>query len=132
MTKGYTLVETLIAAAILTIAVLTAAFSIVNLQELSALAREKEMAMSDANRVLEAMRDTANNSLVNLRSTNWTTWATDNVINPKGANELRLDQENVAVTVGNGNPAAVTLVLNWNHKQRPYAYRVMTLMTDRG
>ena len=132
MTKGYTLIETLIAAFVLTIAVLTTAFSILNLQELSALAREKETALSDANRVLEAMRDTANNSLATLRSTDWNAWLVNNVLNPKGTNELRLDQENVAVNIGTSNPASVTVLLNWNHKQRPYSFRVMTLMTDRG
>ena len=130
--KGFTLVETLVAAVVLVIAILTTAFSILKLQDLSTLAREKEIAMTDANRVLEAMRDTANNSLITLRSTDWTAWATNNVVNPKGINELRLDQENVLVNTGAGNPASVSLVLNWNHKQRPYTFRVMTLMTDRG
>ena len=131
MTKGFTLIETLIAAFVLTIAVLTTAFSVLNLQDLSALAREKETAMNDASRVLEAMRDTADNSLATLRSTDWSAWMTNNVMNVKAQNELRLDQENVVVNVGNGNPASVTFVLNWNHKQRSYSYRVMTLMTDR-
>ena len=130
--KGFSLIETAVAAVVLAIAILTTAFSIMNLQDLSALAREKEMAMIDANHVLEAMRDTANNSLITLRNTDWTTWAVNNVVNPKGANELRLDQEAVTANIGNGNPASVTLLLNWNHKQRPYTFRVITLMTDRG
>ncbi len=130
--SAFTLIETLIAAAVLAIAILTMSFSIVNLQDLSALTAEKETAMTDAARILEAMRDTSNNSIATLRSTDWTAWATNNVVNPKGTNELRLDQENVVVAVGNGNPASVTLTLNWNHKQRPYTFRVMTLMTDRG
>ena len=129
--KGFSLIETIVAAVVLAIAILTTAFSIMNLQDLSVLAREKEMAMTDANRVLEAMRDTADNSLVTLRNTDWTAWTTNNVINLKGANELRLDQEAVTANIGNGNPATLTLLLNWNHKQRPYTFRVITLMTDR-
>lgn len=122
----------MIAASILAIELLAAVFSVLNLQDLSGLAREKEVAIADANQVLEAMRDTANTSLATLKTTNWTTWANTNVIATKGANELALGQESVATTVGAGDPAQVTLTLSWTHRQRAYSYRVMTLMTDRG
>lgn len=130
--KGYTLIDILIALAVVVIGVLATAFSMANVHELMTLAREKEIAMNDANRVLEAMRQTADNSLTTLQSTNWNSWLTTNVVNLKAQDELLLDQETANVTVGNGNPMAVTLILSWNHKQRPYSYRVMTLMTDRG
>lgn len=129
--SGYTLIEIMIAACVLALAILTTAFSITNLQNLGELARQKEIAVNDANHVLETMRQTADNSLTSLRSTDWSTWLTNNVINLKTQNELRLDQETMTVTVGNADPAAVSLVLNWNHKQRTYSYRVRTLMTNR-
>lgn len=124
--------EVAVAASVLAVAILTAAASIVNLQDLSALAREKEMAVNDANRLLEAMRDAANDSLANLRNTDWSVWAVNNVISVKGTNELVLDQENAAVAIGDGNPAPVTLTLSWLHRQRLQRHQILSLMTDRG
>lgn len=129
--RGFGLIELVVALGILMIAILTAAFSIMNLQDMSELSKEKLVALTDANRVLEAMRNSANISTTNLQSTNWTTWATVNVMNTKTANETLLDQENITAIVGNGNPALVTLTVTWNHRQRPYTYQVVTLMTDR-
>ena len=129
---GLGLIELIIAIGVLAIGILTASFCIFSLQDLGELAREKESAVADANRVLEAMRDSANNSVAALRSANWTTWATNNVISSKGSSELVLNQENVTVTMGSGNPVPITLILSWQHKQRPHAYRIVTLMTDRG
>lgn len=129
--RGFALVELAVAIGILMIAILTAAFSIMNLQDMSGLSGEKLVALTDANRVLEAMRDSANISTVNLQTTDWTTWATLNVINTKTLNETILNQENITATMGNGNPALVTLTVTWNHRQRPYTYQVVTLMTDR-
>lgn len=129
--RGFGLIEVMVATGILCFAILATIFSILSLQNLGELSKEKVAAVTDANRVLEAMRDTANTSLDNVRSTNWTDWAATNVVTPKGTNDIRLDQENVVAVVGGGNPAPVTLILNWNHRQRPYAYTTMTLMTDR-
>lgn len=129
--KGFTLVELAVGAVVLTIAILTTAFSILNLQGLSELSKEKVIAVADANRVLEAMRDTANTSVSALQSTNWTTWAATNVVGTKGSNEVQLPQETVTAVIASGNPAQVTLTLSWNHKQRTYSYQVITLMTDR-
>ena len=129
--RGFTLIELAIAVAVLVIAILTAVLSLLKLQDLSELSKEKVVALTDANRVLEAMRDTANASVLNLQNTNWTTWAATNVINTKGTNEPRLDQETVTVTVGAGNPVSVTFVLTWNHRRRSVSFRVVTLMTDR-
>jgi prepilin-type N-terminal cleavage/methylation domain-containing protein len=132
-TKGVTLVEMVMAISILGIAILTVGFSILNLQDLSELSREKVTAAADAVRVLEAMRDAANLSTANLQGTDWTVWANTQVVATKGADEIQLDQENVTVTYGggSGNPVSLTLTVNWQHKQRPYAYQVVTRMTDR-
>lgn len=130
--NGFSLIELTIAIGVLVIGILTAAFCIYSLQGLGELAQEKEMAVADANRVLEAMRDSANDSIATLRNTNWTTWATNNVISTKGASELALDQENVSVSMDGGNPVPITLILSWRHKRQPYTYRIVTLMTDRG
>ena len=131
--KAFTIIELLIAAGVLVIAILTTAFCVLNLSDMNELSREKTIALADADRVLESMRDTANNSLASLRTTDWTVWAAANVINTKGANEIRLDQENAAVAFASptDNPAQLTLTLNWSHKGRPYSYQVTTLLTDR-
>jgi len=130
--KGFGLIELAVAATVLVTAILTTAFSLLNIQNLGELSREKVIAVQDANRVLEAMRDTADASLSSLQSTNWTTWATTNVVNVKGTNEIWLDQENVTAAFGGTNPVQVNLTLNWRHRQRTFSYRVLTLMTDRG
>lgn len=129
--RGFTLIELAIASAVLIIAMLTAAFSLLNLQDLSELSREKVTALTDANRVLEAMRNAVNDSVTDLQSTNWTTWAANNVVNTKGPNEIVLNQETINVTLGNGNPVPMTLTVTWNHRQRPYTFQVITLMTER-
>ena len=130
-TRGFGLPEVLVAASILTIAILTAAFSIYNLQDLGELSKEKLTAVADANRVLEAMRDATDTSLNNLRNTDWSAWTTTNVMNTKGPNEVQLNGETLTAVIGAGNPAQVTLTLTWNHRQRAYQYVVVTLMTDR-
>ena len=131
--KGFTLTEVVIAIGVLAIAILTTVFSIINLQDLNELSREKVAAVTDAVRVLEAMRDQANLSPANLQSTNWTTWANTNVIAAKGGNEVHLNQENVtaAFPAGTANPVTLTLTVHWQHKQRSYSYPVVTQMTDR-
>ena len=53
---------------------------------------------------LEAMRDQANTSLTNLRNTDWVAWANTNVLGQRGADEIRLDQEAVAVTLTGTDP----------------------------
>ncbi|MBI2166960.1 MAG: prepilin-type N-terminal cleavage/methylation domain-containing protein [Candidatus Omnitrophica bacterium] len=129
--QGFTLVELMVAAALLGIALLTTAASLLNLQDVSDLAREKIVVTSDANRILEAMRDQANTSLTNLRNTDWVAWANTNVLGQRGANEIRLDQEAVAVTLTGTDPVQVTLDINWSHRRRAQNHRVLTLMTVR-
>ena len=129
--QGFTLVELMVAAALLGIALLTTAASLLNLQDVSDLAREKITVTSDANRILEAMRDQANTSLTNLRNTDWVAWANTNVLGLRGADEIRLDQEAVAVTLTGTDPVQITLDINWSHRRRVQNHRVMTLMTVR-
>ena len=130
--RAFTLIELVIAATLLTIAILTTAFSTLNLQDLGELSKEKFVAVADANRVIEAMRDTANTSLAILRNTDWNAWALNNVINTKGANEVPLNQESVAVNFTGTNPVQVVFTLSWRHRQRPYTHQVVTIMADRG
>ena len=130
-TRGFTLVELMVAAALLGIALLTTAASLLNIQNVADLAREKITATSDANRILEAMRDQANTSLTRLRNTDWVAWANANVLGLRGANEIRLDQEATAVTLTGTDAAQVTLDINWSHRRRTQSYRVMTLLTVR-
>ncbi|MBI4550596.1 MAG: type II secretion system protein [Candidatus Omnitrophica bacterium] len=130
---GFTLLELVIAAALLSIAILATSFSILSITDMTELSREKIVAIQDANRVLEEMRNTVNTSAALLRSTDWTAWAAANVVNAKGANDITLNQESITAAFPNaaGNPVAVTLTVNWVHRQRPYAYQIMTSMTDR-
>lgn len=129
--KGFGLIEVVIAVGVLAMALITTAFSVMNLQNLVELSRQKVAAVADANRVLEAMRDAANTSLGNLQGTNWSDWALTNVINSKGANDIVLSQENVTTVIGSGNPVPVTVILSWTNRQRIYSYTTTTLMTDR-
>ena len=129
--SGFTLAELVIAGSILVIAILTTAFCVLSLLDLSEFSKEKIVAAADTNRILEAMRDSANTSLTNLRNTNWAVWTAANVVNTKGANEPSLDQENAVAVVGAGNPAPVDVSLNWRHRRRTVSYQVITLMTDR-
>lgn len=130
-TCGFTLVELMVAAALLGIALFATAASLLNLQDLSDLAREKIVAVSDANRILEAMRERANTSLANLRNTDWVAWANANVLGQRGANEIRLDQEAAAAALTGTDPVQVTLDINWSHRRRAQNHRVLTLMTVR-
>ncbi len=131
--NAFTMVELLIAAMVLVIAIVSTAFGILNISDMGELSREKIVAVTDAGRTLEAMRNTANSSLAILQSTNWTNWALTNVVNAKNANEISLNQESIQASFSNpvNSPVQVTLTVNWLHKQRNYSYRVITLMTDR-
>lgn len=130
---GFTLLELVIATAVLSIAILATSFSILSITDMTELSREKVAAIQDANRVLEEMRDTVNTSAAVLRSTDWTAWATANVINVKGANDIPLNQETItaAFPSATANPVPVVLTVNWLHRQRNYAYQITTSMTDR-
>lgn len=129
--KGFTMPEMLISSAVLATAILSTTFSILNLSDMSELSREKIVAMADANRVIEAMRDTANTSMTTLRTTDWDAWHQANVENQKGVNELLLTNEQVVTAISAADPAQVTLTLSWQHKRRTYQYQVITLITDR-
>ncbi len=131
--KAFTMVELLIAAMVLVIAILSTAFGILNISDMGELSREKIVAVTDAGRTLEAMRNTANSSLAILQNTDWTAWALTNVVNAKSTNEISLNQESIQASFSNpaNIPVQVTLTVNWLHKQRNYSYRVITLMTDR-
>lgn len=130
--RGFTLVEAMVAACVLAIAVLSASFSLFNLQNLSEFSRQKVVAVADANRILEAMREQANASLTNTKNADWSTWFQTNVLNARGTNEIQLDQENIAAVFSGTDPLQITLTLNWNQRGRPQAYQVITLMTSRG
>lgn len=130
--KGFSLVEVLVGAVIMAIAILSASFSILNIQQLSEVSKQKVVATADANRVLEAMRYEANVSLTDMQNKNWAVWATDNVINTKGGSDIQLVGENVNVVLNGTDPVQVTLTVNWTHRQRPHSYQVVTLMTQRG
>jgi len=139
--NGFSLVEIMVATLILAVAVLSAGVGILQIQNLSEVSRQKAVAVADANRVLEAMRDRANASLSNLQNTNWTTWAANNIILPRrvqgsqGSNEIQLSQENVVVNFNGNDPKRVTLTVNWMYQRgttsRPYSYQVITQMTRR-
>jgi prepilin-type N-terminal cleavage/methylation domain-containing protein len=130
---GFTLLELVIAAAMLSVAILATSFSILSITDMTDLSREKVTAVHDANRVLEEMRDTVNTSAALLRATDWTAWALANVINAKGANDTTLSQETItaAFPSATGNPVPVVLTVNWSHRQRAYTYQITTSMTDR-
>lgn len=131
--KAFTLIELVVAVAVLVIAILTTAFSITNVNDMSALSRERMAAASDANRVLEAMRDTANQSIALLKTTDWSAWAALNVMNGKTGNEILLNSEAATVTFQNltDNPVQTTVTISWTHGQRPYSYQITTLFADR-
>ncbi|HNV86072.1 MAG TPA: type II secretion system protein [Candidatus Omnitrophota bacterium] len=142
MTKkkgGFTLLEIVIAAFVLTIAILGSLLCIFNIRDLSEISQEKLVAVTDASTVLEEMRGVADglpgaNNLNDLSNTNWTAWANANISAPRlnNATELRLDQENIAVVFLNaGDPRQVRVSVNWNHRGRPCTYQVATAMTDR-
>lgn len=125
--KGFTLIEVMMAAAIVaigTVALLSAFLSGMILIESS---RNKAVAAADARTVLEEMRRISRSGLAWVTATNWTTWARSN-----GLTTLPQEQ----ITVQYRNPLydllEVGLTVSWvEHNNRGRSVILNNYLTER-
>lgn len=121
---GFTLIELVIGAGILAFALCALVSGLVSLMSLAEIARDKTVAVNDAQQVMEQMQDT---SFLNVTRRNWTNWAVNN-----GCNSLDNEQINAGFTYP-AFPATdilqITVTVTWQTKNRPLSVSLATLKT---
>jgi len=119
--KGFTLIEVAISVGILAFVLCGIVSSLVGFMSLSQLARDKTVAVNDAQQVMEKIWDT---SFSNITSVDWTDWAANN-----GCNTLRNEQVNVTYDVSVVDLLKITVTVTWQTKNRPMSISLISLRT---
>lgn len=122
--KGFTLVELLIAATILVLGSCSILGGLISAISLAEMARDKTMAVNDAQQVMEQIQDT---TFSQITSTDWTDWAEDN-----GCNTLDNEQVDVAFAYPE-DPAEdllqITVTVTWQTGNRSMIITLVGLRT---
>lgn len=136
--RGFTLLELMVTAGILVVSLLALLATYISLAALIESSRNTTVAINDANRVIEQMRNSAATSFTSMVSTNWTGWASSN-----GANTLTDEQvgfcyynlNGTLIFCSNGstsaNPVQVNINVSWTERSRARSEQVVTLITNR-
>ena len=121
-TDGFTLVEIMIAVAVLSVGMIGVMDVFYSVQVLNEHSRHMTWAASDANRVLERMREENNGCLAPSAdpadgAATWDAWLTDT----GGGKSIQPDpatNELVTVTSSGTDPLTVTVMVCWRHRTR--------------
>ncbi|MFH1854584.1 MAG: type II secretion system protein [Candidatus Omnitrophota bacterium] len=127
---GFTLLELMIGAAVLIIALVGLIAAYVGCFALNESARNLTIAANDAQCVMEEIRDV--NIPTNITAENWTDWAASNP--PSGGGCNRLDNETVTVTYPSGTdaePLEILITISWTEKSRQRSAQIATLLSER-
>lgn len=130
--SGLTLIEVLLASALLVLAVFALGGGFNYANSVSAFAQSKIMAANDAEKVMEEARRVAD--AVGLSGTNgvtdssyWTTWIA-------GQTFSSLPNRSISVTFPegtSGNPIQTLVTVSWTEKGATRSYKLYTLVTPR-
>ena len=129
MKTGFTLVELLIATAVLLVAITGLLIAFRSPAVLNEMARDTTIATQDASRIIEQMRVTP---FANIQTTNWDTWATNN-----GAKNLlptsdTNEQVVVTYTTLDSSLLEVKIQINWTRRSRSRNIRLTTRIVNVG
>ena len=119
--RGFTLAEVVVAAGILIFALCSLVSSLIGFMVLAEIARDKTVAINDAQQIMEQIRDTAFSSII---GTNWASWAITN-----GCNTLNSEQAAVTFSYP-GSPSTdllqITVTVNWRTRDRPMSISMVS------
>lgn len=128
--SGFTLLELMIGAAVLILALVGLIAAYIGCFSLNESARNLTIATNHAQCVMEEIRD--RNLTFNIIQQNWTTWAALNPPSGGGCNSL--DNEIITVNYPSGtsaNPLQILVTVNWTEKSRQKSTQLVTLLTER-
>ena len=128
---GFTLMELVVASAILVVALVGLIAVFVGSFTLSEGARNLTIATNDAQTVMEEIRDYNIPSLITAED--WTVWAQAD-ISQGGGGCNSLNNESIQVTYPSGqsaNPLEIMVTVNWTERERPKSTQLVTLLTSR-
>ncbi|MFH0838972.1 MAG: type II secretion system protein [Candidatus Omnitrophota bacterium] len=122
--KSFTLIELMLGLSIFVVAVVSLLGAYISALILSEGSRNLNIALNDASRVLEEMRNVTFSSLT---TTDWTAWAEDN-----GANILNNEaiSTNFQVTDAD-HPTVVIVTVSWSERNRTRSTSLTTAITER-
>jgi len=118
--SGFTMLELVIASAVLLIAVLGLLSVYQSPFVLNELTRDTTTAVQDASKVIEQMRVTA---FASVQTTNWDTWAQNN-----GAKNLPSETLSIAYT--GTDPLEFTVTVQWTRRSRTRNIRLTSRITQ--
>lgn len=127
---GFTLVELMIAAAILAVALVGLLGVFIGSFGLIELGRNLTIAVDHARCVMEEIRDCNIPSFVTLQD--WAAWAQADVPGGGGCNILH--NESVEVTYPSGteaSPLEIMVRVSWTENSRPRSVQLVTLLAER-
>ena len=128
--SGFTLLELMIGAAVLIVALVGLIAAYVGCFTLNESARNLTTASNHAQCIMEEIRD--RNSDYNITQEDWTTWASTDL--PDGGSCNTLDNESIVVTYPSGtgaNPLEILVTVNWAEKGRQRSMQAATLFAER-
>lgn len=111
----------MIGAGILAFALCGIISGLVSFMSLAQMARDKTVAVNDAQRVMEQIWDTSFSSIASI---DWTDWAVNN-----GCNGLNNEQVNVNYNDSIPDPLQITVTVTWQTRNRPMSVSLVTLKT---
>ena len=117
--RGFSLLELIVGAAALLLALVGIIGGAMSTSLLAEIARDRNIALNDARQVMEEIGDTAFSS---IPGTDWTAWAVAN-----GVATLPAERVEVASTALAADLLQVTATVFWQTRARPMSVSVVTL-----
>ncbi|MBU4589878.1 MAG: prepilin-type N-terminal cleavage/methylation domain-containing protein [Candidatus Omnitrophica bacterium] len=127
---GFTLLELMIGAAVLILALVGLIAAYIGCFALNEKARNLTVATNDAQCVMEEIRD--RNTAFNITQEDWSAWAATDP--PDGGGCSTLDNETITVTYPSGTgarPLEIIITVSWTEKGRQRNTQISTLLTER-
>ncbi|MBP7087723.1 MAG: type II secretion system protein [Candidatus Omnitrophica bacterium] len=131
--KAFSLIEIMISIMVLMATLPALLLGFINYFALNRITEDFTVATADASRIIEQMRSLSVNSLANIASQDWVTWAANN-----GCTSLPSEQAQVTYTDRDAsgdslddNPLAVTVTVSWQRNNRTQSLSFATLITER-
>ncbi len=119
--RGFTLIELVIGMGILAFALCGIVSGLVTFMSLAEMARDKTVAVNDAQQLMEQIQDTSFSSVASVA---WTSWAVNN-----GCNTLNNEQVNVAFAYPGVDLLQIRVTVTWQTRNRPMSVSMVTLRT---
>lgn len=119
---GFTLIELMIAAAVVVIAFTGLLAMYIVCLNLAEEAHSLTVAVYDASKIMERIRVT---NFDDIATTDWTAWAAG------GGGCNTLTDEAITVSFSGTNPLQATILVSWKDRQRPRSERIIGLISER-